>query len=666
MKWIFRSAVVFAVAAQLAACTSNPEPTYSNANGTLAISRDDALLFAVDEDSEIVAIIDLETEQKIDEVKVGTAPSRIIASKDNTLYVSNRGSRNVSVVKNVSGDWTEVQKIDVGVEPTGLALAPEEDILYVVNATSLESTEYGTLTAIDTKSNQVKWELPVGEEPRGIALTHGGTMAMITLFKRGDVVQVDLTTPQVVKAPLTDKTVILQKKQGLYYNANRTALDPQASSTTPTGGGFSFRAVSKFQPRSAADVVTTPDGKRAFVPVVWSREDAITAPPTVFGGYYGSGGPCSLGAIATPGIVTVEADSAEPRVDDLTACTFGTSGSTDYPASAITTPTPSMPIQGPVTGVVDSTGQWLYVVNRESNNVAVMSTARSGANQIKLVNVGAGPTGIALTNDGKRAYVYNSFDHSLTRIEGSGQGDSATLKPTTIHGIAAEVLPDAVVKGRRLFFSAVDSRMTNPSTGTSCNTCHLDAREDGHTWMFPDGPRQTPSLAGRKLGVTAPYHWSGEFSSMQEFMDHTVTMRMGGSSVTTSMSADIMAYLDHVQPPDNPFKVAVPTAQHVRGAQVFQKAECNACHSGEAFTNNVNADVGTLVRTGAHRDDLKITQLNTPSLLGLARTSPYLHDGSAGSLKDRLMTTKSTNLHGRTADLSDAEMDDLVAYLNTL
>lgn len=52
--------------------------------------------------------------------------------------------------------------------------------------------------------------------------------------------------------------------------------------------------------------------------------------------------------------------------------------------------------------------------------------------------------------------------------------------------------------------------------------------------------------------------------------------------------------------------------------------------------------------------------------MGLARTAPYLHDGSAVSLKDRLMQGRKSNQHGVTAQLTDAEVDDLVEYLLTL
>ena len=84
-----------------------------------------------------------------------------------------------------------------------------------------------------------------------------------------------------------------------------------------------------------------------------------------------------------------------------------------------------------------------------------------------------------------------------------------------------------------------DSRMTSQNTGIACASCHLEGREDGHVWNFTDGPRQTPSLAGRMTKQTLPLHWNGEFDGMTSFMNQTVNHRMGGFGVTPAMEAGI-------------------------------------------------------------------------------------------------------------------------------
>ena len=61
-----------------------------------------------------------------------------------------------------------------------------------------------------------------------------------------------------------------------------------------------------------------------------------------------------------------------------------------------------------------------------------------------------------------------------------------------------------------------------------------------------------------------------------------------------------------------------------------------------------------------------LTGLDTPTLRGLWRTAPYLHDGSAPTLRDVLTTRNAMDRHGVTSGLSDAELDDLVAFLRCL
>ena len=352
----------------------------------------------------------------------------------------------------------------------------------------------------------------------------------------------------------------------------------------------------------------------------------------------------------------------------------------------LTSPIPEMPVQGPKAMALEATGRFLFVANMESNNVSVITTAKTkdttsfgindsvgGAERVglpsgtvsQLVSVGAGPTGIAVAHDGKTAWVYNSFDHSLSTLQ-SVNGRVSNVGPARI--IAADVLDSQAVAGRKLFFSATDARMNNPSTGISCATCHFEGREDGHVWNFPDGPRQTPSLQGRMTAQTAPFHWNGEFNDLLSFMTHTVTNRMGGQGVTPAMEQQVAAFIASMPRADNPHR-STPADVKQRGQDAFNKAECGTCHNGAAFTDNTFANVGTYVQSGAVQDNLSLLPhngLNTPSLLGLARSAPYLHDGSALTLKARIMTGKSGDKHGKTAQLSDTEVDDLVSYLKSL
>ena len=94
----------------------------------------------------------------------------------------------------------------------------------------------------------------------------------------------------------------------------------------------------------------------------------------------------------------------------------------------------------------------------------------------------------------------------------------------------------------------------------------------------------------------------------------------------------------------------------LRGKALFESASvgCSGCHSGAKLTNNETVDVGT----GG--------SFQVPSLLGVALRAPYLHDGRAATLLDRFGAVGGGNEHGHTEDLSTAQVNDLITYLESL
>lgn len=664
------------------ACAPDAAGGGSTASGSLGVSKDDALLYAADSDLDSVFVIDARTQEVKQTIQVGRQPEKVLVSPDGTVFVTNRLDRSVSVIR--KGDTAESARISVAVEPVGLALSTDGRNLYVVNATSLTDSEFGTLMAFDTGTLALKWEVPVGQEPRAITLMGDGKAA-ISLYKQGDLVLVDLNDGKLIKTGT-----------GLYEKLNANALgittstggsNPGFGAPAPFGGGPGRTGPITARPLGLEAMTVSPDGQQVYVASLIATDTVLNTNPgggiaePVPGGNTGyGGGTCGTTSVASPALLTFDSQG-NALVDDLSTCSGDNQN--DRPPMLLTSPIPEMPVQGGKAITLEGTGRFLFIANFESNNVAIVPTSKArtetsfGAVDAKssfglatgtvsqLVSVGAGPTGIVVTHDGSTAFVYNQFDHSLSRLTSSNGrvSNAGTVKVT-----AEEKLSPEAVAGRKLFFSAVDPRMNNPATGISCGTCHLEGREDGHVWNFPDGPRQTPSLQGRMLMQTAPFHWNGEFPDLLAFMSHTVTNRMGGSGVSAAMEQQVAAFIESMPVADNPYK-NTPADVVARGKAAFDKAECGTCHGGVAFTDNTFADVGTFVKTGNVVDDLSFLPkggLNTPSLLGVARTAPFLHDGSAQSLKARILTGKSLDQHGKTSRLADGEVDDLVSYLKTL
>jgi cytochrome c peroxidase len=73
------------------------------------------------------------------------------------------------------------------------------------------------------------------------------------------------------------------------------------------------------------------------------------------------------------------------------------------------------------------------------------------------------------------------------------------------------------------------------------------------------------------------------------------------------------------------------------------------------------------VGTGGDDPTEKMGQkYDTPTLLGVYRTAPYLHHGKAKTLRDVLTTCNTSDKHGKTTHLKPDEIDDLVAFLKAL
>jgi cytochrome c peroxidase len=72
------------------------------------------------------------------------------------------------------------------------------------------------------------------------------------------------------------------------------------------------------------------------------------------------------------------------------------------------------------------------------------------------------------------------------------------------------------------------------------------------------------------------------------------------------------------------------------------------------------------VGTGGGADEKIGPKYDTPTLLGVYRAGPYLHDGRAKTLHEVLTVHNKGDQHGQTSHLSPAEVDDLVAFLKSL
>jgi hypothetical protein len=193
--------------------------------------------------------------------------------------------------------------------------------------------------------------------------------------------------------------------------------------------------------------------------------------------------------------------------------------------------------------------------------------------------------------------------------------------------------------------------------GLACASCHPEATDDGHVWVFSDvGPRRTQHL-GIPLAGTAPFHWDGSLPTLNSLMDEVFVERMGG----VFQDPDRLESLENwmFARPERRIPAADADAA-ARGEALFQSKEtaCATCHAGKKFTDNRSYSVGTTSKS---------KPLQVPSLQGLLLRPPYMHDGCAQTLHERFTEAcGGGDAHGNTSHLAPNQIDDLVEYLGTL
>ena len=326
-------------------------------------------------------------------------------------------------------------------------------------------------------------------------------------------------------------------------------------------------------------------------------------------------------------------------------------------------------------------GQRLCVVFAGTNDMYVCRI--TGDDYVEMdyestIRLGSNPRAVRFSPDGLTALVYNALDFEIaaySMTDGSVTARAAVTK---------NPLSDELLLGKQLFYTALQPMSAR--NWISCSSCHPDGDSDGRTWQKPEGLRSTQPLAG--LSWTHPLHWSADRDEVQDFEHSMRGKLMQGQGLLKGTLPDALAEpisgrsaaLDALATYTNSHKYSMsPHAKQglneaaVRGRELFLSSttQCATCHSGPVFSDSqpksssgfLMHDVGT---GGDDPSELIGPKYDTPTLLGLYRSAPYLHHGKAITLNDVLTTENKGDRHGQTSQLSSGEIDDLVEYLKAL
>ncbi|HVV86618.1 MAG TPA: c-type cytochrome [Kofleriaceae bacterium] len=537
------------------------------------------------------------------------APQLVYEPKSRTAYVADRAGDRVVVVE-VGAKLAQRAQWTTPAEPFGLALSPDAGTLLVTTVAAR------TLVAFDTGKGRPRWQRPLAAEPRGVAISPDGTLALVSHLTTGTATRVDLAHDGAMLAiPLATKP-----RTGFGVPAGMAgAFDDSTPGRTFARNGFTARFVGN-------GLALVPHQRSTPSQELAGNERA---------GAYGGG--------------------FDPPIEH--AITFIAAGDAGIPRTTAAT----ISAHQPQATAWDPMHDRLLVAGFGSDRIVVIDGASqaapwlAGTYDIALdtggkpvapgdgTGTGCGPQGLALDGKGG-AWVYCAVSHTTAHVAAFESGAQSGPNGPALGGAT---LTAEAREGFDLFRRA-DARISMRGA-MACANCHPEGRDDGLSWRIEGHALQTPLLAGRVTG-TGPYKWDGTDATLADSMTSTMR-RLGGAGLDEAQTAALAAYVSGLARPRAPVRDA---AQVARGEKIFDSEGCRTCHSDGVGTDRERHDVGG-----------SLPSVDTPSLIGVAASAPYYHDGSAATLQ-ALLGGRGL-VHGMTdAELDSGQVADLIAYLETL
>lgn len=280
--------------------------------------------------------------------------------------------------------------------------------------------------------------------------------------------------------------------------------------------------------------------------------------------------------------------------------------------------------------------------------------------------------------------------------------------PARAESQANPITPEKVALGRQLYY---DPRLSK-NHDLSCNNCHkLDEYGVDHEKTSPGhkgqrGERNTPTVYNAAMHFVQ--FWDGRANTIEDQalkpVTNPVEMALADENACVTLVRSVPSYEEQFKAvfpgePDPlnavniakaigaferglvtpaPFdeflngKLTALNSDALRGLELFIELNCVSCHTGPTLGGTMYQKLGA-VKPYETKDEGrgKITgkpedkfMFKVPGLRNIAKTAPYLHDGSAATLDDALAVMAEYQLPK--GKLSEDEMTYLKAFLDSL
>ncbi|HXY07943.1 MAG TPA: c-type cytochrome [Terriglobales bacterium] len=599
-----------------AAQVESPPATQRNYLTPVALefSRDAQKLYIVCEDDDSVLALDVLTQRVLARTKVGHKPQGLAVSPDGgTLYVSNQWSDTVS---EIDAATMQVRRtLSTGWGPIGIATDRSGKILYVANSIGDD------VSVLDlTRGSEIK-RLASSRSPHELLLSRDGRRVYVAnLLPR-------LNPPD--EPPVSELTAIDTQEQVV-------------AERIPLPGVVELRHIAE-----------APDDAGGYLLVPFLRPKNLNPLIQVAQGWIVTHGMAVVPRSANAYGAAPQDQVRQVLLDDIDYYYAGASGVAFTPDGKHALVTSS---EADVVSVIDTSRLQRRLQHIPAEELAErLDSAQEFV--LRRLPTGSNPTAVAISADGRSAYIANRLDDSLTVI------DMTEYRARSTIDLGGPKETSSLRRGERLFHNARYCFQGQ----FACATCHPDNHVDGLAWNL-----ETPQLGHdrvlnrtlRGISGTAPYKWNGHNPDLETQCGPRIAKFLFHSEgFSREELADLVAYIKSI--PLSPNRHLAPSGQltpaQERGRRIFFEEACDTCHTPEThYTAKVSTDVGTATKydTSGFFD--------IPQLDRVYERAPYLHSGQALTLEEIWTKYNPSGKHGITSGLTKEQLQDLVEFLKTL
>ncbi len=623
--------LVFAVSTGVASTRTSPDSTGSLLRylspTALKLSPGGDKLFVVCADSDQVLEVDTHTREIVGKASVGRKPEALaISPNGKTLYVSNSWSGTIS---ELDAESLQVRRtINAGWGPVGITTDRAGRFLYVAN------TLGNDISVIDLTTGQEIKRLGAGHFPKYLALSRDGKHVFVSNL----MVRIE----PYDKPPLSQLTVVDTARRMVAERVEIPGviqLRHIAEVPSPAGG---ILIIPFMRPKNLNPLIQIEQG--------WYMTHGIAVIRSSEGG-------------ATASSVT------EVLLDDIDyyyADGFGSAATPDGRYALVTASGANL------VSVIDTTKLQALIAQTPLRRREALANRLDSARKFvtKRLRTGRNPTDIAISPNGRFAYIANRTDDTISVV------DIPAMKIDSTIDLGGPKVITATRRGQQLFYDAsycFQGQM-------ACASCHPSGGiSDGLAWSL-----ETPQL-GRdvvenrtlvNIAQTSPFKWNGRNPDIDtQAGPRTAMFIFRSQGFGPAELKDLVTFIHSLQSPPNPHLASDGrlTASQERGHAIFFRTtttagavipprdRCYFCHPPLThYTSRVAMDVGTATKYDT------IKEFDIPQLENVYMRPPFLHNGEALTLEEIWTKFNPEDKHGITSDMDKVQLNDLIEYLKTL